>query len=133
VNIVDLVRGDGIELSRVAATHGGEYCGACPRCSGRDRFRAWPQYPNSRGGRYWCRGCGWGGDAIEYLKTFRHMRFKESCDYLGVKVATNFRRVSGHKLSNHKSQHEWKPRGLPFGPGEPRATQGITLSAFSRP
>ena len=112
MNIVDLVQGDGIELKRVAATHGGEYCGPCPRCEGNDRFRAWPQWPNSKGGRYWCRGCSWRGDAIEYLKTFRQMGFKEACDYLGFKVPTKFHRMSGHKLSNHKSQPKWEPKQM---------------------
>ncbi len=50
MNLVDLLQGDGFELNRVAATHGGEYCGPCPRCSGHDRFRAWPHSPNSKGG-----------------------------------------------------------------------------------
>jgi len=112
VNIVDLVQGDGIELKRVAATHGGEYCGRCLRCSGHDRFRVWPQWPNSKGGRYWCRGCGWRGDAIEYLKTFRQMSFKEACDYLGFKVPINFRRISGHKMGTNKSQPKWEPRQM---------------------
>ena len=112
MNIVDLLQGDGFELKRVAATHGGEYCGRCPRCYGHDRFRAWPQWSNSKGGRYWCRGCGWSGDAIEYLITSRHMSFKEACDYLGFKVPTNFRRMSGHKMSTHKPKSRWEPNEM---------------------
>ena len=109
MHIFDLVQGDGIELKRVAATHGGEYCGPCPRCKGRDRFCAWPHKPNSTGGRYWCRGCGWRGDAIEYLITYRQMRFKEACDYLGFKVPINFRRMSGQKMSSQKLKTRWEP------------------------
>jgi DNA primase len=107
MNILDLLEGDGFELKRVATTHGGEYCGPCPRCSGNDRFRVWPHKANSKGGRFWCRGCDWSGDAIEYLRTFRRMTFKEACDYLGFKMPTTPRRIS-----SHKSKPTWKPKEM---------------------
>lgn len=87
-----LLEQDGIRLKRVAGTNGGEYAGACPWCGGRDRFRAWPE---EDGGRFWCRGCGKTGDAIQYLRDFRGLSFKEACLELGrepsAKVVENVR------------------------------------------
>lgn len=68
-------------LRKAAATHGGEYAGACPFCGGRDRFRAWPEQ-----GRYWCRQCGAQGDAIEYLRRKGAMSFREAVSALGGQV-----------------------------------------------
>lgn len=51
-------------LKRHASTRGGEYCGPCPFCGGRDRFIV---QPNHDGGRWWCRQCHKGGDEIAYL------------------------------------------------------------------
>lgn len=60
-------------LKRVATTNGGEYAGPCPKCGGRDRFRVWPEQS-----RFWCRGCEWGGDAIQYLRDQRGLSFAEA-------------------------------------------------------
>jgi len=75
-----LLNADNFSLSKVASTHGGEYAGACPWCGGNDRFRVWPE---DRGGRYWCRGCGKRGDAIQYLRDYRNLSFAEACKVLG--------------------------------------------------
>lgn len=77
-NILDLV-GQDTRLRRVAATNGGEYAGPCPFCGGRDRFRVWPEQ-----GRYWCRGCGKQGDAIQYLRDHDKLFFPEACRRLGA-------------------------------------------------
>jgi len=66
------------QLRKAAATHGGEYAGACPFCGGRDRFRAWPEQ-----GRYWCRQCGAKGDAIDYLRRRDGLGFREAVRTLG--------------------------------------------------
>jgi len=80
VTLLDLIHGDGGTLRKVATTNGGEYAGACPWCGGNDRFRVWP---DQDGGRYWCRGCGKTGDAIQYLRERRGLSFREACDLLG--------------------------------------------------
>jgi len=80
VNLLDLIHSDGGTLRKVAITNGGEYAGACPFCGGNDRFRLWPE---DRGGRYWCRGCGTSGDAIQYLRDYRNLSFAEACAILG--------------------------------------------------
>lgn len=54
-------------LKRAASTNGGEYAGPCPSCGGRDRFRVWPA-PTEGRPRFWCRGCGAHGDAIDLVR-----------------------------------------------------------------
>ena len=78
MNLLDLIGADGGTLKKQATTGGGEYAGACPWCGGNDRFRIWPGT-----GRYWCRGCGKAGDAIQYLRDRRGLSFIEACEYLG--------------------------------------------------
>jgi len=65
--------GSDTTLKRVATTNGGEFAGACPKCSGKDRFRVWPER-----GRFWCRHCGWQGDDIQYLRDLRGLSFVEA-------------------------------------------------------
>lgn len=84
MNILDLVRQDGLYFKRKGATNGGEYAGPCPFCGGTDRFVMWPLKRGKRGGSYWCRQCGKYGDAIQYLKEFHGMGFREVCNYLNV-------------------------------------------------
>ena len=71
-------------MKKVAETHGGEYAGPCPFCGGNDRFRVWPE---DRGGRYWCRGCGKNGDVIQYLRDHDGLSYLEACEKLDIKVA----------------------------------------------
>ena len=78
MDLIDLLLQDGVSIHRVAATNGGEWAGGCPFCGGKDRFRAWPTE-----GRYWCRGCGKSGDAIQWVREHRGLSFREACDYLG--------------------------------------------------
>ncbi len=70
-----------VRFKRVASTQGGEYAGNCPWCGGTDRFRVWPHAERPR---YWCRSCQATGDAIEFLKTFSLMTFRDACDELGI-------------------------------------------------
>src|SRR6266550_891325 len=70
-----------VRFKRVASSHGGEYAGNCPWCGGTDRFHCWP---HSERPRYWCRSCQAKGDAIEFLKTYSLMTFRDACDELGV-------------------------------------------------
>lgn len=64
-------------LRKASNTNGGEYCGGCPFCGGRDRFRLQPLHD---GGVWYCRGCGgdrW-HDAIDY------MMFRDNLDFKGA-------------------------------------------------
>ena len=80
MNLLTLIEADGGTLRKAATTNGGEWCGPCPFCGGNDRFRVWP---NEEGGRYWCRGCGKAGDAIQYLRDKRGFSFSEACRVVG--------------------------------------------------
>ena len=71
-------------MKRKASTSGGEYAGPCPRCGGDDRFRVWPDHPESDTGRFWCRQCEWSGDGIDYLRDLRGLSFKDACEELGA-------------------------------------------------
>lgn len=73
-----------VQLRKASATKGGEWHGPCPWCGGRDRFHVWPEQGGQ--GTYWCRSCGKGGDAIQFLRDHSGMTFKEACDYLNIRV-----------------------------------------------
>jgi len=81
MDIQSLIERDGITLKREAGTNGGELAGPCPFCGGRDRFRVWPEK-----GRYWCRQCRAGGDAIQYLRDRQGMSYREACAALGCET-----------------------------------------------
>ena len=84
MNILDLLQADGNVVTRVATTQGGEYAGPCPFCGGNDRFRTWPE--QGEYGKWWCRQCGRSGDAIQYLRDYRKMGFREACQYVGKEI-----------------------------------------------
>lgn len=90
----------GFTMKRVATTNGGEWAGGCPFCGGRDRFRVWP---DEKGGRFWCRGCGKAGDAIQWLRDFRGLSFQEACLELG----------RGPSLNRPREHREDRPKPLP--------------------
>ena len=85
MDLLDLIRADGIILKKAASTHGGEWAGPCPLCrEGTDRLRVWPVLV---GGRWWCRICGKSGDAIQYLIDVRGLSYPEACSALGIEVS----------------------------------------------
>ena len=79
---VDLVALTGVNTKKAAGTHGGEHKGACPLCGGDDRFSVWPAHPSGRG-RFWCRRCGWKGDAIDFIRQRDGFTFPEAVRALG--------------------------------------------------
>ena len=66
-------------LKQVTAS---EWAGACPFCGGVDRFRALPDEGET--GRYFCRGCGRQGDAIQFLRDIEGLSYPEACRRLGA-------------------------------------------------
>lgn len=86
MNVLDLLRSKNIEPKRAGSTHGGEYHSPCPACGGNDRFHVWPEQ-NEGSGSYWCRGCGKGGDNIQFLIDFDGMTYPEACASLEVEPA----------------------------------------------
>ena len=79
--ILDDLNTRGLDPRRVSGTNGGEYHCPCPQCGGRDRFHTWPE--QGEAGTWWCRGCGKGGDAIQYLKDFCGKTFREAAAAVG--------------------------------------------------
>lgn len=77
------------DLKKVAGTNGGEWAGPCPLCGGIDRCCAWPER-----GRWWCRQCGKGGDAVDLLRLRDGLDYKSACAALGIAPAPK-----GGKLS----------------------------------
>jgi DNA primase len=82
MNLLDLIE-QYTRLRRVASTHGGEWCGSCVGCGGQDRLRVWP-HADTPG--YWCRQCGAKGDAIQFLRDYERLSYREACARLGQPV-----------------------------------------------
>lgn len=84
MNVLDLLAGKGIAARKIGASskRGVEWASPCPGCGGEDRFHVWPAQ-NNGDGSWWCRGCGKGGDNIDFLKHFDGMSFRDACSHVG--------------------------------------------------
>lgn len=82
-NVIELLESTGISPRRASSFKGGEYHSPCPGCGGDDRFHVWPEQ-NDGQGSYWCRQCGKGGDAIQFLIDFDGLSYPEACRALDV-------------------------------------------------
>ena len=110
MTILELIQLDGFFSKPVGSTGGGEYAGSCPWCAGDDRFRVWPS--QGEAGKYWCRGCGRSGDAIQYLRDFRHMTFPEACSFLGRDLPP-----PSSSAGKRSAKPSWEPR-VTAAPGD---------------
>lgn len=85
---------------------GGEFAGPCPACGGKDRFLLWPEHHSgAKGGRFFCRGCGRQGDAIQFLRNFGDMGYVEACKALGVVVEPK-----AAEKAARQDEKSWEPR-----------------------
>jgi DNA primase len=107
--LLDLLNQDGISVKRISGTNGGEYAGPCPLCGGTDRFRLWPEQGD--GGKWWCRQCGKGGDAIQYLREHRGLGYREACLLLGQEPK------SRKSFDWKPNRATWQPREITEPPG----------------
>ena len=85
IDLIGLIERSGkTKLKYAASTDGGEYVGPCPFCGqGTDRFHVWPH--SAKRPHYWCRvNPDHKGDAIQFLKDFEGMTFREACNELGL-------------------------------------------------
>ncbi len=81
INIFNHIPG---QFKKIGNTGGGEYHGPCPFCGGRDRFAVWPNGDN--GGRWWCRHCNRGGDALAFIMEYQALDFNAACEVLRLDV-----------------------------------------------
>lgn len=105
MNTLDIAISCGLNPKKVASTNGGEYASPCPMCGGRDRFRVWPYQDDH--GRWWCRRCGRGGDAIQLLREARGMGFREAAAAVGRDVSPV---VPAPPRPAIKKTGDWRPR-----------------------
>ena len=103
-------------LKHVSSTDGGEWCGVCPKCGGRDRFHVWPNKGAS--GKFWCRGCGWSGDGIQFLRDLEGLSYPEACRRLGTAPRTGRRPMvvtSKRPEGMSDSQVLWRLQEIAYG------------------
>lgn len=121
MNILDLAHELNLNPKRAAATSGGEYKSACPKCKeGRDRFCLWPNHGPT--GRYWCRVCRCGGDGIQFCRDFLGLTYPDACRRLG--------QVPSQSKSSHKAYYRPKPRFVPHKADEPSDVWKRRAGAF---
>ena len=112
MNILSLYQRQGLSARRASSHKGGEHHGPCPGCGGEDRFHLWPQQGES--GTFWCRVCGKGGDAIQFLREFENMGYREACAALG-------KELSAHSAPSSAAPRlrppQWQPEAATI-PGE---------------
>lgn len=77
--LLGLLENDGLALKQKTAR---EYSSPCPACGGRDRLVI-----HADTGRYWCRQCGKSGDALQYLRDFHGMTFRDAASAVGKNIA----------------------------------------------
>ncbi|GFK95468.1 DNA primase [Fundidesulfovibrio magnetotacticus] len=63
-----------------------EWGAACPACGGTDRCMVRPEDHDGRGG-YHCRQCQTYGDAIQFLRDFEGLSFKDACERVGIQAS----------------------------------------------
>ncbi len=89
-NLLNLLRQAGITPKKHGhnAKRGAEFCSPCPLCGGEDRFVTWPEAPTSGGGQgfFWCRGCDFSGDVIEFLRRVGGLTFKQAAARAGKRL-----------------------------------------------
>jgi len=108
MNILDAASMAGVTLKKVASTKGGEYAGACPGCGGSDRFRVWPA-DKGGGGSWWCRGCGKGGDLVQFLVDFNGYAYKDAFAAAGRSMPQDYR-PARYRPANAIREPDFEPR-----------------------
>jgi len=117
--ILDLVAevGAGIIMKKKGSgSRGDEYCGPCPdpACGGKDRFVVWPDQKNGEGS-YYCRGCGRGGDAIQFCMDFLGMSYPEAAKHIGRPAQISSRRMRTPRIRSERDKPEM-PKAAPEAP-----------------
>jgi len=104
MNTLDLAQ-QKVKLKKASGTHGGEWQGPCPGCGGEDRFHVWPDQNEGKGG-YWCRGCGKGGDNIQFLRDFEGLSFGDACRKLNITIPDQPGQPGRNSASRQRPQQD---------------------------
>lgn len=119
-----------VRFKRAASTGGGEYHGNCPWCAGRDRFHCWPHadFP-----RYWCRGCQAKGDAIDFLRQYEGLSFRDACQELGIEpeYANSYKGTSTPLGTNPAPCSAWQDAAEDFIYAAMKALHGSSAPAVA--
>lgn len=120
MNIIDLLNSHGTTPRRVSTNKGGEYHSPCPGCGGDDRFHVWPDQ-NGGEGSYWCRGCGKGGDCLQFLRDFDGLSFEDAKARLGLPEEYGMKDVDRQRQPSAR----WVPeqKKWPVGVSDPAVWQ----------
>jgi putative DNA primase/helicase len=89
----------------------------CPVCGGHDRFR----FSDKGFGRWFCRGCGHGGDGLRLVQTIKRVGFTEAAAIVETvvgKVAEPDARQKTDKDKPRDPMKSWRDAGA-FVPGSP--------------
>ena len=88
--LLELAHEVGLQPKWAASTEGGEYKSSCPLCGGKDRFSIQPnkQMKNCLG-RYYCRQCDSGGDAIKFAREFLGLSFPDALSRTNATLPSN--------------------------------------------
>ncbi|MBW7885873.1 MAG: toprim domain-containing protein, partial [Caldilineaceae bacterium] len=113
-NILDLIQQEtGYAYRRETPR---EFGGPCPFCrTGTDRFNIWPHE-----GRYWCRQCGRSGDAIQFMRDFRHLGFQQAVEYLSLLGFSVERFVEGNLHERNRASARAQASAQPLVPPSAR-------------
>lgn len=101
MKLLEAAEAAGMVFKKVASTHGGEYAGPCPKCGGRDRFRLWPEDKGGEGS-YWCRGCGAGGDLVQFLVDVRGLNYPSAFREAGRAYPAGYRPPGERAVASFK-------------------------------
>ena len=128
--LLDLLHSRGLHPRRVAATHGGEWAGPCPRCGGNDRFRVWPEQVGGPAcekagvtGTWYCRQEQVGGDALEFLVALCGMPWAQACDELRIERTSLPGRLPAMPKAAKARSFEPKTHALPSDQWRERAAK----------
>jgi phage/plasmid primase-like uncharacterized protein len=82
--------------------NGGYLIGPCPVCGGTDRFNI-----KLRTGKWYCRGCKDGGNAIDLVMQIERLSFVEAVKHLGGANGITFQKRHPEQPTNGRQADDW--------------------------
>ena len=106
MTLLELLNNDGIKTRRIGRT----YRARCPFHSGKTSTSL---SIDMEKGIYFCHGCGKSGDALQYLRDFRGLSFKEACLEIGWEPSLKQHREH-REVKKAEPSSEWKDKAGAF-------------------